>query len=85
MKSQNDFVKYGPEAMQNSLYLSIKFTLEVGGNLHEGKHEFDIFRRPTSIDFRITTDGSSYAHLPVSMLPTCGATLRLPQLNVDKL
>lgn len=52
----------------NSLYPSINFTLEVGGNsinfldlsitLFEGKHEFEIFRKPTYTD--ITIDGSSY-------------------------
>lgn len=56
-------------AFLNSLYPSIKFTLEVGGHkinfldlsisLHEGKHEFSIFRKPTYTD--ITIDGSSYA------------------------
>ena len=52
----------------NSLYPSIKFTLEVGGksinfldfsiNLHEGKHTFGIFRKPTYSG--ITIDGYSY-------------------------
>ena len=56
----------------NSLYPSIKFTLEVGGNtinfldlsikLNAGKHEFSIYRKPTYTD--ITIDGSSYAPPP---------------------
>lgn len=61
----------------NSLYPSITFTLEVGGNsinfldlsitLFEGKHEFEIFRKPTYTD--ITIDGSSYCPPHISMLP----------------
>ena len=56
----------------NSLYPSIKFTLEVGDksinfldlsiSLHAGKHEFGIFRKPTYSD--ISIDGSSYAPPP---------------------
>jgi hypothetical protein len=54
----------------NSLYPSITFTLEVGGKsinfldlsitIHEGKHEFEVFRKPTYTDIAI--DGSSYCH-----------------------
>jgi len=61
----------------NSLYPLITFTLEVGGNsinfldlsitLFEGKHEFEIFRKPAYTD--ITIDGSSYCPTHISMLP----------------
>jgi len=63
----NDFLNF-----LNSLYPSIKFTLEVGGKIinfldlsitiNTGKHEFSIFRKPTYTD--ITIDGSSYAPPP---------------------
>lgn len=56
----------------NSLYPSIRFTLEVGGqsinfldltiSLHEGKHDFEIYRKPTYTD--IVINGNILPRLP---------------------
>ena len=62
----NDFL-----AILNSQFPSIKFTIEVGGTninfldlsiyISEGKHHFNIYRKPTHTD--ITIQGDSYCPL----------------------